>query len=218
MNPVIYKLTNKINNKIYIGQTINFNRRMNEYKNRKPIKTSKYKIMEAINKYGFENFTYEIIHVCDNESQLDYYENLYINKYMSYDDNIGYNSKHDNTLSESTKLKMSKSHIGLKESAETKRKKSNKIIAIRDGFYLICDSAKLFGDLINKSKDKVKNALRMPCRILDFYVFYYDYDKRHEILHKSKNEEYISLCKIIDEEDVETIENLFDVFYIKYDE
>lgn len=42
--------------------------------------------------------------------------------------------------------------------------------------------------------------------------------RMHEILHKSKNEEYISLCKIIDEEDVETIENLFDVFYIKYDE
>ena len=42
--------------------------------------------------------------------------------------------------------------------------------------------------------------------------------RMHEILHRSKNEEYISLCKIIDEEDVETIENLFDVFYIKYDE
>lgn len=33
---------------------------------------------------------------------------------------------------------------------------------------------------------------------------------------KMKN--IFSLCKIIDEEDVETIENLFDVFYIKYDE
>ena len=84
-NCCIYKLTNKINGKIYIGQTVDYHRRMNEYKNRKSSKekSSKYGIMEKVEKYGFENFTSEIIRECSRD-ELTYYEMFYIDKFKSY--------------------------------------------------------------------------------------------------------------------------------------
>lgn len=58
-----------------------------------------------------------------------------------------------------TKRKMSKAHIGLTESADTKRKKSNKIIAIKDDELIYYDSAKLFGDYIGSTKDYIKKIV-----------------------------------------------------------
>lgn len=55
----IYKITNKINNKSYIGQSIDPQRRWKEHKN----KNYHYKSMigEAISKYGQENFSFEVL-------------------------------------------------------------------------------------------------------------------------------------------------------------
>lgn len=65
---VIYKYTNKINGKIYIGQTINEKRRLNQHK-----KSSENSLFHrAIKKYGWENFEYKVlfkIH-CNNEQDL----------------------------------------------------------------------------------------------------------------------------------------------------
>lgn len=47
---VIYKITNTINNKIYIGQTINFSRRVSKYKNNSC--HGQFKIHRAISKYS----------------------------------------------------------------------------------------------------------------------------------------------------------------------
>ena len=51
----IYKITNKINGKCYIGATMDFKRRVRDYKsvgNDSPIH-------RAMNEYGYENFTFE---------------------------------------------------------------------------------------------------------------------------------------------------------------
>ena len=61
MNKAIYKITNKINGKVYIGQTIHPNRRWMEHKQKARHGQDKYLIHLAINKYGEENFTFEII-------------------------------------------------------------------------------------------------------------------------------------------------------------
>lgn len=56
---VIYKLENRINGKIYVGQTINESRRLNEH-----IKSKNRDYMPidaAIFKYGYENFIYSIL-------------------------------------------------------------------------------------------------------------------------------------------------------------
>lgn len=81
----IYKIENKINHKIYIGQTNNPDRRFYEHCN---IKT-KYKslIHDAIIKYGEENFTFKVLEWCDD---FDKKEQEYIEKYRSLVPN-GYN-------------------------------------------------------------------------------------------------------------------------------
>ena len=61
----LYRLTNTINNRIYIGKTVNFKRRMSKHKYSK----RKTYISRAIQKYGWENFKREII--IDNVPEED---------------------------------------------------------------------------------------------------------------------------------------------------
>ena len=224
----IYKLTNRLNGKIYIGKTVDYERRMNEYRNRKSTeKSSRYKIMKIIDKYGFENFDCELIHECD-EDDLDYYEMYYINYFKSYMKKYGYNSSHKKSdgkigLNRTTKALMRKSHIGLKETSDTKRKKSNKIIAIKDDKMYICDSGKLFGDFIGVSKDYVKNCLRQPSKCKGYRLYYHDVFKRLEILSKMykkksiRDKEYIKIADYLNESSVEIRESDYHVEYLTYD-
>lgn len=219
---VIYKITNNLNGKIYIGQTKNFNRRINEYKHRSKKKDCcNYHILEVMHDIGFDNFKYEIIDYTTDKDDANIKESLWISEYNSNDSQYGYNmsSGYRGTLSNITKQKMHKSHIGCKESATTKRKKSNPIYVINMTAELCIyyDSAKLFADDIYTTKDAVKNALRMPCMIKEFYVFYADYTKRHEIIDKytGKNKNIIELCECIDK-GVETIESIYETRIVRY--
>ena len=85
----IYLLTNPINGKVYVGQTLNYMKRMNDHKNSG--KTPKYYFSYAIKKYGWENFTKEIL--IDNvpEEYLDNLEINYIAFYNSFKREKGYN-------------------------------------------------------------------------------------------------------------------------------
>lgn len=90
----IYKIENKINNKIYIGQSINIERRWREHKSRslnKENKDSNMKIYEAIKTYGLNNFELSIIEKCKKEELRDR-EIYWINYYNSMDFNFGYNT------------------------------------------------------------------------------------------------------------------------------
>ena len=82
----IYKITNRINNKCYIGQSINIERRWKEHIN-DDIKLDRA-IGKAFKKYGISNFTFEIIEQC-SEEKLDEREIFWIQYYNSYAN--GYN-------------------------------------------------------------------------------------------------------------------------------
>lgn len=58
----IYKITKKQNGKSYIGQSNNIERRIKEHQTKG--KTSRIPVDAAIEKYGIEAFTYEIIEEC----------------------------------------------------------------------------------------------------------------------------------------------------------
>ena len=60
MKKCIYKITNLINGKIYIGQTNNYKRRYREHKNKMYGSCEKV-LYNAIDTYGFENFKMEQI-------------------------------------------------------------------------------------------------------------------------------------------------------------
>ena len=85
MTTGIYKITNQINNKVYIGQSIHIERRWQEHC--RPSASSI--ISEAIKKYGIDNFTFEIIEKCD-ENDLNARESYWINFFQSLVPN-GYN-------------------------------------------------------------------------------------------------------------------------------
>lgn len=65
----IYKITNQINGKCYIGQSVNIERRWQEHK-RFNSREQLAIIHQAFRKYGLENFSFEILEECSQE-QLD---------------------------------------------------------------------------------------------------------------------------------------------------
>lgn len=79
---IIYKTTNIINNKIYIGQ---------DSKNNPNYLGSGFKLLKAINKYGKENFKKEILQECNSKNELNECEKHWIKKLKSTNPNIGYN-------------------------------------------------------------------------------------------------------------------------------
>lgn len=88
MNSGIYKYTNKINDKIYIGSAVNFVKRHWEHLNY-PAKSAKL-LQLAFNKYGKENFDYEILEYCPKHL-LYKVEQGWINWYKCYERSSGYN-------------------------------------------------------------------------------------------------------------------------------
>ena len=57
----IYCFTNNINGKKYIGQSVNIQQRFREHKSKYQNKNNKTKFYYALRKYGFENFSFDII-------------------------------------------------------------------------------------------------------------------------------------------------------------
>lgn len=90
----IYKITNLINNKVYIGETIGEIRiRWNQHKSTSFNPNShsyNYHIHCAIRKYGIDNFKIEEIEQCTDEERFKR-ETCYILLYESYKPEKGYN-------------------------------------------------------------------------------------------------------------------------------
>lgn len=87
---IIYKATNKITKKCYIGQTTKtLQKRKNDHYYQANLKSNNY-FAKTINKYGKNNFEWEIIEKCDSKNELDEMEFHYIKQYNSFKLN-GYN-------------------------------------------------------------------------------------------------------------------------------
>ena len=84
----IYSITNKINGKRYIGQSINIDNRWKEHIRNIDNPNKNNTIYKALRKYGLENFIFEVLEEC-TESELDDKEIYWIEYYDSY--NNGYN-------------------------------------------------------------------------------------------------------------------------------
>ena len=86
----IYKITNQLNNKVYIGQSVDLHTRLtNHIKAALGIGTIAHQLVhDAMAADGLDNFTFEIIEKCSKE-QLNKKEKLWIETYSS--DKYGYN-------------------------------------------------------------------------------------------------------------------------------
>lgn len=135
----VYKITNIINWKVYIGQSINMINRWKDHIHALNRNDSKCALLQrAWNKYGQENFSFEILELC-TEEQLDEIEIKYIEMYDAFNPEKGYNiepggnkNKH---LSEETKQRLRESHLGKRHTEETKHKMSESRAGEGNGMY-----------------------------------------------------------------------------------
>ena len=87
----IYKITNKINKKCYIGQSVDVYKRWNDHcKCGLGIDTPPgNKLYKAMQEYGLDKFTFELLTEC-NQTELNEKEKYFIELYQA--DTFGYNS------------------------------------------------------------------------------------------------------------------------------
>src|SRR4051812_36247626 len=103
----IYIIKNRVNNKVYIGQT--WKTVEKRFKEHKSLNTNCRKLFNAMNKYGRNNFSIEAVAMCQTQENADFLEDYFIQHFDSI--NKGYNlltggscGKH----AEESKLKISK--------------------------------------------------------------------------------------------------------------
>lgn len=127
----VYKITNKITGKVYIGITnqgagARYRHHWYEARIGEPAP-----IHRSMAKYGEENFTLEIIDFADTYEELKEKEKYWIKQYDSVNRDKGYNLTEggDGTFgrmhSEETKNKIRQKAVGRKASEETKKKMSD---------------------------------------------------------------------------------------------
>jgi group I intron endonuclease len=88
----IYKATNLINNKVYIGYTFNFNIRYKQHKNHS--ETGTYPFYQAIREFGWNNFQWDIIYQTKDINHCKDMEDQFIvdnNSYIAIPNSNGYN-------------------------------------------------------------------------------------------------------------------------------
>jgi len=109
----IYLIENMVNNKKYVGSSIDTPVRImkHKYSLRRNYHTNNY-LQNSYNKYGEDNFEFSVLILCDENELVDN-ENYYINKFNSNDLNVGYNLAtvnefRRNNYNEEVKIKNSK--------------------------------------------------------------------------------------------------------------
>ena len=122
----IYKITNP-KGKIYIGQSVNIEKRWNRYKNlNQKDCIGQPLIYRSLIKYGVKNHIFEIIELC-NKEELNKLESYYIALYNSFNSKCGLNLTSGGTnylFSDISRRKMSIAQKNKIVSKETRLKMS----------------------------------------------------------------------------------------------
>jgi group I intron endonuclease len=188
----IYCITNLINNKLYIGQAIDYKRRFHQHKvSPKYIGVSKKRtqlITLAIAKHKPDNFKFEIIEEWYNQKDTDDAETFWMDFFQSYKREFGYNVE-----------RCGKVLSGWKHTQETKniikKKRKNQIIWSKGTKGLMRPNKTSFKSghtsWLKGTKGKAKNQSKLKKEdILYIYNSYINKDKTKEALM-----EQFSLCQ-----------------------
>lgn len=182
----IYAIKNKINDKVYIGQTgESFYRRYlhHRWKLRKGTHDNQY-LQNAFNLYGEKNFEFIVIKIVKDKDLLDEFEIKYIKQYRNnnccYNINDGGNvSRRGISLSEETKRKIGEKNrenmLGRKLSEETKRKMSmsrtghtpkRKNLCFTDDIVITIKQRLMNGDTVSQIANDLKTEYKNISNIL----------------------------------------------------
>jgi len=106
----IYKITNLVNGKVYIGQSRDIEKRWNKHR----WASHNSHLRAALDKYGFENFSFEILEETTQDT-LNEREEYYVKLYEATDPLRGYNKIEGGIQGRPTiesRKRMSESHLG----------------------------------------------------------------------------------------------------------
>lgn len=113
----IYRIVNTINGKCYVGSAVHF--RLRRQMHVDSLRTGTHHsghLQNAWNKYGEQNFVFEVLLVIEDKEKLIYFEQKYMDWYQSYEREFGYNIS-----------PTAGSCLGSKRTEETSRKQSRSL-------------------------------------------------------------------------------------------
>jgi group I intron endonuclease len=154
---IIYKITNIVNNKVYIGQTQKtLEERFKHHVNfaKKDYRSKDICFARAIRKYGENNFIIEKIDEADSKELLNEKEKYWINFYDSF--KSGYNSTlggdggntyrgRSEKLMQKTKAKLSRANLGIKNGNHRSIKCKSVLTGREIVFDTVTECLKYFG-------------------------------------------------------------------------
>lgn len=174
---LIYRFTNVVNNKIYIGITTSkFIKRIQSHISQSNPKTRSKKgyFQKALHFYGINNFNIDIIEYLNSESELFEREIFWIDYYKSSDSKFGYN--------------LTFGGDGNRSNSQTSEKTREKISIANKSKWAIPEYRETRITQMNSSKNK-----RIPIVQLDLS---YNVINRFESLKDVKNIGFNSICKL----------------------
>lgn len=124
----LYRITNKINGKNYIGQSKSIRRRWSNHRRAALTKKPTQIVHRALIKYGLENFDWEILATCRTQEEANDLETILVGQYQSFVMNNGYNSTYGGMnapKSDEWKEQLSSWHASL--SVDEKQLRSEKL-------------------------------------------------------------------------------------------
>lgn len=158
---LLYRITNNLNGKVYIGQTVNVKERWLRHKRfSESISEKSQYVHRAIAKYGIDNFTFEIIATTLTGESATETENVLMVQYKSLDSQFGYNLKASAEYgghSEESKQKLRES--ALKQFAEKghpatgKKRSEEQLVGIREALSKIDRS-----DISDETRKKMSES------------------------------------------------------------
>jgi len=164
---IVYKTTNLVNNKIYVGK---------DKKNNPKYLGSGKIFRQALLKYGVENFKKDIIEFCDSVESLNKQEIYWIAKLNARDRNVGYNISSGGEFGDTITFnpnkalicaKISKANKGKKRTDETKKRLSDALMghAVNENTRQRVRETRisLKGKCSTITKEKLKNILKDRC-------------------------------------------------------
>lgn len=166
MTTGIYCITNKINGKKYFGQSIDVERRLYEHKcNRK----HNSHLKSAIDKYGVDNFTFELYKECES-NDMDELERLLIQVNDTMNPLKGYNKEsggnNNKSLSYETKRKISdtlKGSSGYWEGKSRSEETKHKISESKKGQTSYWKGKKLPEGMVSKIQESRLETCKKRC-------------------------------------------------------